>query len=455
MRSKQSRSALFSLIFILFSGLLTIGNIIERDQTMVLMLAYFSSFVAYIGLSKYFATQFHLLFIFGIIFRLIFFFHLPTLSDDVYRFIWDGNLIVSGKSPFVDLPNILLNHQIFHGQSELFVLLNSPEYYSVYPPVLQGIFTVAVFLSDWVKEGSWLFSANVIRVFFVLTDIGAFFILRSLLTTRKSLAFWYFLNPLMMIEITGNLHAEGLVVFFILFSISQFRRNKIFNAGIGLGSAIATKFLPLIFLPAMAFAIRWKRGTILIISTLTIAIVLIFPLLKPLISGITAQSLSLYFNKFEFNASFYFAIRELGYLVYGYNKIAFFGPLLAVVTFVLILVWIVISDKKKIEMSQQLLICLMIYLSFSTTVHPWYIIPLIPLGLISGFYFPLVWSFIIFATYGGYYLTVYELPLFWTFLEYFIVFTYLFYEIIFKFKSPNFSHGDHSFSTSSLRPNDI
>lgn len=454
MRPEQSRSALYSLIFILFSALFAIGNIIERDQTMMLMLAYFSAFVAFVGLSKYFNSYFLLLLISGIIFRLIFFFHLPTLSDDVFRFIWDGYLIKSGNSPYVEIPSSLTNLQIFQRQSELLALLNSPEYYSVYPPVLQGIFTIAVFVSDWVALGSWLVSANVIRFIFVIADIGSFFILRSLLATRKSMAFWYFLNPLLMIEATGNLHAEGLVVFFILLALLQIRKNKIASAGFGVGMAVATKFLPLIFLPSIALSIRWKRGIVLILSATIIAILFTFPMVEPLISGITMQSLSLYFNKFEFNASFYFVLRELGNWMYGYNKIALIGPLLAGLTLILILVWAVIADKKRISIEQQLMSCLMIYLSLSTTVHPWYIIPLVPLGLIAGFYFPLVWSFVIFATYAGYHKTGYELSLSWILLEYIIVFTYLLYEIIFKTKS-NFTSGNNPAQPASMRTNDI
>ncbi|MEZ4848050.1 MAG: hypothetical protein R3B93_05385 [Bacteroidia bacterium] len=85
-----------------------------------------------------------LILILGIFFRLIVFFALPNLSDDFYRFIWDGRLLSHGVNPFAQLPSeYMLNpdQALRLGlNTELYQGLNSPNYFTIYPPVLQGIF---------------------------------------------------------------------------------------------------------------------------------------------------------------------------------------------------------------------------------------------------------------------------------------------------------------------------
>ncbi len=83
---------------------------------------------------------------FAFAFRLIFIFSVPALSDDFYRFIWDGRLIESGVNPFSHLPDHIIQDQLLSGSAniELFQKMNSPHYYSIYPPILQFIFYLAV-----------------------------------------------------------------------------------------------------------------------------------------------------------------------------------------------------------------------------------------------------------------------------------------------------------------------
>ena len=99
-------------------------------------------FAVYLIAYRWFSiTHFSYLLVAGIFFRLLLLFSIPNLSDDVYRFIWDGRLAANGINPFSHLPAEVM--QISTGKGitkELFVQLNSPDYYSIYPPVLQGVF---------------------------------------------------------------------------------------------------------------------------------------------------------------------------------------------------------------------------------------------------------------------------------------------------------------------------
>ncbi len=45
---------------------------------------------------------------------------------------------------------------------------------------------------------------------------------------------------------------------------------------------------------------------------------------------------------------------------------------------------------------------LMVYLLMSTTVHPWYITPLVALAVFTDYRFPIVWSILVIISYSGY-----------------------------------------------------
>ena len=79
-----------------------------------------------------------------VLIRLPFLFSDPLLSDDVFRFQWDADVVRQNISPYSFLPSDLLNQNGF--SSELFFKLNSQEYYSVYPAVMQSLFQAAKLL---------------------------------------------------------------------------------------------------------------------------------------------------------------------------------------------------------------------------------------------------------------------------------------------------------------------
>ncbi len=102
-------------------------------------------FVAYYVAYTFFSTKYFIQLMFaGIAFRMLLLFSIPNLSDDVYRFIWDGRLAANGINPFSYLPAEVMQMPAVTGNTkELFAQLNSPGHYTIYPPVLQGIFWLA------------------------------------------------------------------------------------------------------------------------------------------------------------------------------------------------------------------------------------------------------------------------------------------------------------------------
>ncbi len=429
---RQHNTAQYTCLFILVAGISTVGLLISRHDSLPLGLAYFSAFFGYFWLCQ-FPPSLKAMWGIGLFVRLLLFLGMPVLSDDIYRFIWDGQLLRAGVSPFAELPTqIAAGETLPPGLShELYDHLNSKNYFTIYPPLNQWVF----WLSAWIGHDHWLLSANVIRSILLLGDVATFFFLQQILRFHHrdaQLANWYFLNPLVMLEGVGNLHFEILVVTFLVMGIYFYYRGSFWKAGIGFGLAIATKLLPLIYLPAVLIHKRLKSGMVLAVVALALVVLSFVPMINAALRDSMASSLGLYFQKFEFNASIYYVIREVGFWVKGYNIIGTLGPALSIATLMGILAIACIGRFRQWAIAEIMLWSLSCYLALATTVHPWYILPLIALGVLSNYWFPMVWSALIFTTYFGYTSTGFEPSMGWLVLEYVMVFGLMVFEKVQK-----------------------
>jgi alpha-1,6-mannosyltransferase len=350
--------------------------------------------------------NFNFILISSFLFRAIFILAIPALSDDYFRFIWDGRLIEEGINPFLYLPNEVQKQSLLSGEMNdtLYHKMNSPNYYSVYPPVLQFVFFIASKLSLSSNYGAIV----VLRIVILLAEIGSYFFLTKIITLLKlpkNRILIYLLNPLVIIEISGNLHFEGLMLFFVIASFYFLLVNNIIFSSIFFSLAVCTKMIPLVLLPLIIKKIGFKKGIIYSLLVLMLSSVLFLPFInQELISNI-GNSVGLYFQKFEFNASIYYLARWLGFQISGFNEIAIIGKLLPMISFVLIMY---ISFRSKPKQSDKILFfesaltILFVYYLFSLIIHPWYLTFLVLISVFSNHRYALIWSFLIFLTYLTY-----------------------------------------------------
>lgn len=395
----------------------------------------------------------------GILLRLALLFAFPLLSDDIYRFIWDGQLIRAGLNPFAQLPGYYLaeEHAVAGLTPTLFAQLNSPDYYTIYPPVAQGVFTVAAYLSPH----SWQGASIVMKLFLLMAELGSLALLWQLLPawqqSRHKLLF-YWLNPLIMVEIMGNLHFEGMMVCFLLLALAAFIRSRWVLAAGAFALSVASKLLPLMFLPFLVFRLWWRKKPspfwVFSIAFGIITILLFIPLFSAGFTTGFGSSIDLYFRKFEFNASIYYLLRAYGYATIGWNQIAIYGPLLGKIAvgliFGLALVQSLLLYSNKHSTSPEseptppskllagrrwknlpswMLAAFTTYLLFATTVHPWYLSIPIVLCCFGNWRYPLIWSFFIVLTYTSYTTNPYTEYLALVGLEYGVVLIFLGYEV--------------------------
>lgn len=408
---------------------LVIAYLIPRTASLTLLACWSVSFALYflVIADNRLKVNFNLLLFSAIIFRLIFIVAVPSLSDDYFRFIWDGHLLNEGLSPYSFLPSQLnrdtqLEQLLYNG-------LNSPNYYSVYPPVMQLIF----WLSTYISPNNIISPIVIMRTVLILADIGSIFIILQLLkkwNIPKQRIFLYALNPLIIIELVGNLHFEGLMIFFLLASIYLLLYKRVILGGILYAIAICTKLIPLLLVSLLFRRLNIKELIVFGISGVTTTILLFYPFLSLSELKNIFQSISLYFQHFEFNASVFYVIRAIGYYVKGYDIIAVAGRILPIIFGAYILVELIRSKKTSlITFWERSLWILFIYYLLALIVHPWYISVLVLCTVFTKMRFAILWSALIGFTYLTYSQTPYAENIWIVLAEYVLVICYMIYEL--------------------------
>ena len=418
---------------------------LERTQFSSLLFLYSSLFITFFFILKNGKENSKLLTGLSILFRLIFLFAIPNLSQDFYRFIWDGRMIFEGFNPYMFLPENFINHQLYPIQqaTELYDGMGqlNGSHFTNYPPLNQlSFFITALFAGK-----SILGSVIVLRVQIILADIGIIYFGKKILEKLQlpiHHIFLYALNPFIIIELTGNLHFEPVMLFFLIWSIYVLINDKLILAGILFACSISVKLIPLLFLPLFFQWFTKKESSIkhgivclnafygIIIGT---TILLFLPFYSSDLIANYMNSVGLWFRNFEFNASFYYIAREIGYWFRGYNEIAIIGKISPVLT-ILFLGFITFFRRNvhPKELITALLFGLSFYYFTTTTMHPWYLATLILLSVFTKYRFTIVWSLAIILSYQAYANLPWKENLWFVGLEYVIVYGYLIWELFFK-----------------------
>jgi len=395
---------LIATVWVLLTCML--GYIPSQDDFILIIGLYAPLFVLYLITYRLFTTHKDILFfVFIALFvRFCLLFAFPNLSDDIYRFLWDGHLTLRGVNPFFYTPAEWM--EMPDGQSEvfqgLFPFLNSPEYYSVYPPVCQSIFAFVVKCFP----DSFFWASVLIKLFFLVAELITIYILLKLvkqLGIQQKRVLLYALNPLIIIELSGNLHFEAIMIFFLVIALWSFYRNRSKLFGIFMACSIGTKLLPLMFLPFFLRRLSLRDMIWAFVSGILALSLFTFPFFDLQVVTRFTSSIELYFQKFEFNASIYYVFRWLGYQWKGYNLIQSLGPLLSYLTIAIIL--IMAWRERTMDLHHFLkasLLTFTAYLLLATTVHPWYLSIPILLSVFTYYRYPVFWSGLIFFTYINY-----------------------------------------------------
>jgi len=410
------RSVILRVVFIAatYVGYLFMGYAVDRGNFLEVLLGYsflFAATVVFYKHRKEFAWRD--LILIAMLFRAAFLFSEPRLSDDYYRFIWDGRLVAAGENPYLILPNdfaesvraeeLGINAEIFEG-------MNSKQYYTVYPPLNQALFAFSSFMGfgDPMAE---LFFLHLIILFSDLLFLSIMVKLLRRFSIPHTAAIGYALNPLVIIELSGNLHFEGVVLTFLALAVWLYLQKEKWwwISAVCFGAAVSVKLLPLMLLPLVAAVLKWKAIRYFFVVGVTFLIGFL-PFYSFQLIEHWQASITLYFKSFEFNASIYYVVRSIGSQLVGYNPIQTVGPVLSLVTLSAILVLAFLQFRKNtthakarfLQVAQSLKLTYLVYFLMATTVHPWYIITLAAISVFTSRKDALLWSFLVVLSYSHY-----------------------------------------------------
>ncbi|HKU75240.1 MAG TPA: glycosyltransferase 87 family protein [Pyrinomonadaceae bacterium] len=201
--------------------------------------------------------------VFAALFRLSIIFFPPYLSDDIYRYIWDGRVQAAGINPYRYIPAEEPLAQL--RDDKIYPHINRRETVrTIYPPVGQAMFLVVTRFSESV---TWMKAA---MVGFEAIAIWAIIQLLSSLGFARQRALIYAWHPLAVWEFAGSGHADALAIAFIALALLARRKNTETLTGVLLACATCVKLFPVVLFPALYTRKSWKMP-LAFVATILIA----------------------------------------------------------------------------------------------------------------------------------------------------------------------------------------
>jgi hypothetical protein len=197
--------------------------------------------------------------VFAVLFRVSIVFAPPYLSDDIYRYIWDGRVQAAGINPYRYIPAAPELAQL--RDDAIYPKINRRDYaHTIYPPVAQVVFLLTTRISESVV---WM---KVTMLIFELVAVWAVASLLNLLERPRQLLLLYAWHPLVVWEFAGSGHVDAIAIGFIALAFLAWQRRSDLGAGFLLACATLVKLFPLVLLPAMLKRGRWKIVPVFVVT---------------------------------------------------------------------------------------------------------------------------------------------------------------------------------------------
>ncbi len=160
----------------------------------------------------------------------------PSLSDDAWRYVWEGRVVATGGDPWDDAPTDPTLAALAASAPE-HPRINHPELPAIYPPLAQGAFAGLV--------AARLDRVEAFRAALVACDLALIAVLLALCRARgrpAAAAALYAWNPLAVVEVASSGHYEPLALLPMVVGLLLWERRRA-GAWLFWGVALGTKIV--------------------------------------------------------------------------------------------------------------------------------------------------------------------------------------------------------------------
>ena len=287
----------------------------------------------------------------------------PTLSGDIYRYIWDGKLINNGLSPYKFPPDA---SQLAYLRDPNWYLVENNDIISPYPPLIELFNAITYRISP-----SVLAFKTLTTVFSIGTVASLPFLLRRMdFDPRLSLIFAW--NPIFILEFGSSAHDDTIALFFVLLSLYLFSTNRMVPSAALMALAVVSKLFPILIVPL--FLKKWGIKATAFFAVVVISFYIPFVLLGG--SVIAPISVYVFSSTPIFNAGIFAIFQDL-FSVFGTSSAVTAARVTEYTVFGILLVWMmrkaVFGEVQNIDLFRYSGILISVYVAFSSTVQPWYL----------------------------------------------------------------------------------
>jgi alpha-1,6-mannosyltransferase len=200
---------------------------------------------------------------FAALFRLAILFSPPYLSDDIYRYIWDGRVQAAGTNPYRYIPAAEPLSEL--RDEEIYPHINRRDSaQTIYPPVAEGLFLLITRVSESV---TWM---KVVMVAFEAVAAWAIIQLLASFGFARQRVLIYAWHPLAVWEFAGSGHVDALAIAFIALALLARRKQSETLTGVLLACATCVKLFPAALFPALYKRWSWKLPLAFVITVFVV-----------------------------------------------------------------------------------------------------------------------------------------------------------------------------------------
>jgi len=171
------------------------------------------------------------------------------VSDDVNRYLWEGQLVAAGENPYTAPAD---DPRWESRRDATWQAMNHHNRPTAYPPGIQGIMAATASISPTLKS---------FKALALLGDLATLLLLFALLRENSAPLRWagfYAFNPVILISFAAEAHFDSLMVAALLAAILAASREKK-SSWLWLGIAIQIKLVCLILVPLFLIQKRKPR----------------------------------------------------------------------------------------------------------------------------------------------------------------------------------------------------